>query len=160
MALIARADNNQKWSAYHRVKSNMLVQSKKQKGQERARRYQLLAPMLIVVECSRCTFKSATPGNDWTIRMRFWRPHSYTYRCSCRRVDVCFRGSFRIGCLLSAKCWVLMKIAPLGLAGGRSYDRTNSLRTPTMKESQLLREKTTSSVFLSTCSNAVHAQFH
>ena len=26
----------------------------------------------------------------------------------------------------------------------RSYDRTNSLRTPTMKESQLLREKTTS----------------
>ena len=34
-----------------------------------------------------------------------------------------------------------MKIAPLGLAGGRSYDRTNSLRTPTMKESQLLREK-------------------
>ena len=53
-----------------------------------------------------------------------------------------------------------MKIAPLGLAGGRSYDRTNSLRTPTMKESQLLREKTTSSVFLSTCSNAVHAQFH
>ena len=54
----------------------------------------------------------------------------------------------------------LMKIAPLGLAGGRSYDRTNSLRTPTMKESQLLRERTTSSVFLSTCSNAVHAQFH
>ena len=54
-----------------------------------------------------------------------------------------------------------MKIAPLGLAGGRWYDRTNSLRTPTMKESQLLREKkTTSSVFLSTCSNAVHAQFH
>ena len=53
-----------------------------------------------------------------------------------------------------------MKIAPLGLAGGRLYDRTNSLRTPTMKESQLLREKTTSSVFLSTCSNAVHAQFH
>ena len=53
-----------------------------------------------------------------------------------------------------------MKIASLGLAGGRSYDRTNSLRTPTMKESQLLREKTTSSVFLSTCSNAVHAQFH
>ena len=34
-----------------------------------------------------------------------------------------------------------MKIAPLGLAGGRWYDRTNSLRTPTMKESQLLREK-------------------
>ena len=32
-----------------------------------------------------------------------------------------------------------MKIAPLGLAGGRSYDRTtgSSLRTPTMKESQL-----------------------
>ena len=55
----------------------------------------------------------------------------------------------------------IMKIAPLGLAGGRSYDRTNSLRTPTMrKESQLLREKTTSSVFVSTCSNAVHAQFH
>ena len=53
-----------------------------------------------------------------------------------------------------------MKIAPLGLAGGRSYDRTNSLRTPTMKEGQLLREKTTSSVFVSTCSNAVHAQFH
>ena len=53
-----------------------------------------------------------------------------------------------------------MKIAPLGLAGGRSYDRTNSLRTPTMKESQLLHEKTTSSVFVSTCSNAVHAQFH
>ena len=53
-----------------------------------------------------------------------------------------------------------MKIAPLGLAGGRSYDRTNSLRTPTMKESQLLREKNTSSVFVSTCSNAVHAQFH
>ena len=53
-----------------------------------------------------------------------------------------------------------MKIAPLGLAGGRSYDRTNSLRTPTMKKSQLLREKTTSSVFVSTCSNAVHAQFH
>ena len=53
-----------------------------------------------------------------------------------------------------------MKIAPLGLAGGRSYDSTNSLRTPTMKESQLLREKTTSSVFVSTCSNAVHAQFH
>ena len=53
-----------------------------------------------------------------------------------------------------------MKIAPLGLAGGRSYDRTNSLRTPTMKESQLLRKKTTSSVFVSTCSNAVHAQFH
>ena len=53
-----------------------------------------------------------------------------------------------------------MKIAPLGLAGGRSYDRTNSLRTPTMKESQLLREKTTSSVFVSTCSNAVHARFH
>ena len=53
-----------------------------------------------------------------------------------------------------------MKIAPFGLAGGRSYDRTNSLRTPTMKESQLLREKTTSSVFVSTCSNAVHAQFH
>ena len=52
-----------------------------------------------------------------------------------------------------------MKIAPLGIAGGRSYDRTNSLRTPTMKESQL-REKTTSSVFLSTCSNAVHARFH
>ena len=54
-------------------------------------------------------------------------------------------------------CWYppKMKIAPLGLAGGRSYDRTNSLRTPTMKESQLLREKTTSSVFLSTCSNAV-----
>ena len=51
-----------------------------------------------------------------------------------------------------------MKIAPLGLAGGRSYDRTNSLRTPTMKESQLLREKTTSSVFVSTCSNAVHAR--
>ena len=44
-----------------------------------------------------------------------------------------------------------MKIAPLELAGGRSYDRTNSLRTPTMKESQLLREKTTSSVFVSTC---------
>ena len=42
----------------------------------------------------------------------------------------------------------------------RSYDRTNSLRTPTMKESQLLREKTTFSVFVSTCSNAVHAQFH
>ena len=39
-------------------------------------------------------------------------------------------------------------------------DRTNSLRTPRMKESQLLREKTTSSVFVSTCSNAVHAQFH
>ena len=37
----------------------------------------------------------------------------------------------------------------------RSYDRTNSLRTPTMKENQLFREKTTS-----TCSNAVHAQFH
>ena len=54
----------------------------------------------------------------------------------------------------------LMKITPLGLAGGRSYDRTNSLRTPTMKESQLLREKTTSSVFVATCSNAVHAQFH
>ena len=36
---------------------------------------------------------------------------------------------------------IRMKIAPLGLAGGRSYDRTNSLRTPTMKESQLLREK-------------------
>ena len=36
---------------------------------------------------------------------------------------------------------IKMKIAPLGLAGGRSYDRTNSLRTPTMKESQLLREK-------------------
>ena len=53
-----------------------------------------------------------------------------------------------------------MKIAPLGLAGGRSDDRTNSLRTPTMQESQLLREETTSSVFLSTCSNAVHAQFH
>ena len=53
-----------------------------------------------------------------------------------------------------------MKIAPLGLAGGRSYDRTISLRTPTMKESQRLREKTTSSVFVSTCSNAVHAQFH
>ena len=53
-----------------------------------------------------------------------------------------------------------MKIAPLGLAGGRSYDRTNSQRTPTMKESQLLREKTTSSVFVSTCSNAVYAQFH
>ena len=53
-----------------------------------------------------------------------------------------------------------MKIASLGLAGGRSYDRTNSLRTPTMKESQLLREKTTSSIFLSTCSNAVHAQCH
>ena len=53
-----------------------------------------------------------------------------------------------------------MKIAPLGLAGGRSYDRTNSLRTPTMKESQRLREKTTSSVFVSTRSNAVHAQFH
>ena len=53
-----------------------------------------------------------------------------------------------------------MKIASLGLAGGRWYDRTNSLRTPTMQESQLLREKTTSSVFLSTCSNAVHAQFH
>ena len=53
-----------------------------------------------------------------------------------------------------------MRIAPLGLAGGRSYDRTNSLRTPTMKESQLLREKTTSSVFASTCSNVVHAQFH
>ena len=52
-----------------------------------------------------------------------------------------------------------MKIASLGLAGGRWYDR-NSLRTPTMQESQLLREKTTSSVFLSTCSNAVHAQFH
>ena len=37
-----------------------------------------------------------------------------------------------------------MKIAPLGLAGGRSYDRTNSLRferTPTMKENQLLHEK-------------------
>ena len=50
-----------------------------------------------------------------------------------------------------------MKIAPLGLAGGRCYDRTNSLRTPTMKESQLLREKTTSSVFVSTCSNAVGA---
>ena len=33
------------------------------------------------------------------------------------------------------------EIAPLGLAGGRSYDRTNALRTPTMKESQLLREK-------------------
>ena len=49
-----------------------------------------------------------------------------------------------------------MKIASLGLAGGRWYDR-NSLRTPTMQES---REKTTSSVFLSTCSNAVHAQFH
>ena len=29
----------------------------------------------------------------------------------------------------------------------RSYDRTNSLRTPTMQENQLLREKTTSSVF-------------
>ena len=42
----------------------------------------------------------------------------------------------------------------------RSYDRTNSLRTPTMKESQLLREKTTSSFFVSTCSNPVHAQFH
>ena len=55
---------------------------------------------------------------------------------------------------------VKMKIASLGLAGGRSYDRTNSLRTPTMKESQLLREKTTSSVFVSTCSNAVDAQFH
>ena len=54
----------------------------------------------------------------------------------------------------------VMKSAPLGLAGGRSYDRTNSLRMPTMKESQLLREKTTSSVFVSTCSNAVHAQFH
>ena len=54
----------------------------------------------------------------------------------------------------------VMKIASLGLAGGRSYDHTNSLRTPTMKESQLLREKTTSSVFVSTCSNAVHAQFH
>ena len=53
-----------------------------------------------------------------------------------------------------------MKIASLGLAGGRWYDRTNSLRTPTMQESQLVREKTTSSVFLSTCSNAVHAQFH
>ena len=56
--------------------------------------------------------------------------------------------------------WTLMKIASLGLAGGRWYDRTNSLRTPTMQESQLVREKTTSSVFLSTCSNAVHAQFH
>ena len=42
----------------------------------------------------------------------------------------------------------------------RSYDRTNSLRTSTMQENQLLREKTTSSVFVSTCSNAVHAQFH
>ena len=41
-----------------------------------------------------------------------------------------------------------MKIASLGLAGGRWYDRTNSLRTPTMQESQLVREKTTSSVFL------------
>ena len=37
-----------------------------------------------------------------------------------------------------------MKIASLGLAGGRWYDRTNSLRTPTMQESQLLRGKTTS----------------
>ena len=43
-----------------------------------------------------------------------------------------------------------MKIAPLGLAGGRSYDRTNSLRTPTMKESQLLREK---NHFLGLCFN-------
>ena len=60
-----------------------------------------------------------------------------------------------------ARTWppARMKIASLGLAGGRWYDR-NSLRTPTMQESQLLREKTTSSVFLSTCSNAVHAQFH
>ena len=63
--------------------------------------------------------------------------------------------------ILNTASFILeMKIAPLGLAGGRLYDRTNSLRTPTMKESQLLREKTTSSVFLSTCSNAVHAQFH
>ena len=39
-------------------------------------------------------------------------------------------------------------------------DRMTALRTPTMKESQLLRKKTTSSVFVSTCSNPVHAQFH
>ena len=43
-----------------------------------------------------------------------------------------------------------MKIASLGLAGGRSYDCTNSLRTPTMKESQLLREK---NHFLGLCFN-------
>ena len=35
-------------------------------------------------------------------------------------------------------------------------DLLGVLRTPTMKESQLLREKTTSSVFVSTCSNPVH----
>ena len=85
-----------------------------------------------------------------------------------RRVN---HGDVGVGCvrrLLHGSIWkscdasraqahLVMKIAPLGLAGGRSYDRTNSLRTPTMQESQLLREKTTSSVFLSTCSNAVHA---
>ena len=36
----------------------------------------------------------------------------------------------------------------------RSYDRTNLLRTPTMQENQLLLEKTTSSVFVST----IHVQ--
>ena len=42
----------------------------------------------------------------------------------------------------------------------RSYDRTYALRTLTMQENQLLREKkkkTTFSVFVSTPSNAVHA---
>ena len=59
-----------------------------------------------------------------------------------------------------------MESASLGLAGGRGWslatealpvdgDRMTALRTPMMQENQLLREKTTS-----TCSNAVHAQFH
>ena len=39
------------------------------------------------------------------------------------------KGTSRSGIATS----VQMKIASLGLAGGRSYDRTNSLRTPTMK---------------------------
>ena len=72
--------------------------------------------------------------------------------------------------MLSIDCWLScafykssMKSAPLGLAGvgsevkprkhfrrWRSYDPTNSLRTPTMKESQLLREK---NHFLGLCFN-------
>ena len=99
--------------------------------------------------------------------------HSHT---TCRRPPMAQTLSFKYRCIFFHLHFLLhflfhflfyyfidlhlMKIAPLGLAGGQSYDRTNSLRTPTMKESQLLREKTTSSVFLSTCSNAVHAQFH
>ena len=83
--------------------------------------------------------RTSKPDYTWTATSTAWE----ILRTRCKQPSISFSKDEALR---------KMKIAPLGLAGDRWYDRTifTVLRTPTMKESQLLREKTTSSVFVST----------